>query len=512
MTAPVPVFSVATVAAALEQAGLLVARRGAIPEHARGIADDSRQVGPGGLFVAVRGAVRDGHDFLAAAEERGAAVVIVEDPARTALPALVVRAGRRAAAVAAAAAYGEPARTVSLVAVTGTNGKTTTVGILRHVLDGAGGRAASIGTLGVLLGSEGTPVPGGQGLTTPGPVELQRVLRALVDGGVRIVAMEVSSHSLDQHRVEGLAFDAAVFTNVTRDHLDYHGSMDAYFAAKARLVAYLKPNGAAVVNADDPAWGALPPAPRTVRFSGGGRAADVSALRVVPTPRGSEWALRVPEGRGEQVRLPLIGEFNIANAVGAAAAAHALGVEARTIADRLSSVPQVPGRLEILHERPTVLRDYAHTPDALARALDAVRPFATRRLIVVFGAGGDRDPGKRPLMGEVAAAKADLAIVTSDNPRTEDPERILDDIVAGMRGASYERIEDRRDAIRHALAAAEPDDVIVLAGKGHETYQIRGTTSYPFDEKVIVRELTASAADLSASSTSSTSNHGTGQP
>jgi len=240
VTASVPVFSLATVAAALEQAGLLVARRGAIPDQARGIADDSRQMQPGGLFVAVRGAVRDGHDFLPAAEERGAAVVIAEDPARTALPALVVREGRRAAAVAAAAAYGEPARALRLVAVTGTNGKTTTVGILRHLLDEVGSRAASIGTLGVLLGSEGTPVPGGQGLTTPGPVELQRVLRALVDGGARTVAMEVSSHSLDQHRVDGLAFDAAVFTNVTRDHLDYHGSMDAYFAAKARLVGYLK--------------------------------------------------------------------------------------------------------------------------------------------------------------------------------------------------------------------------------------------------------------------------------
>jgi len=483
-------FPVHQVAGALERAGLLVGRRGTLPEGAAGIADDSRSVQPGGLFVAVRGSARDGHDFLAAAEARGAAVVIVEDPSRTELPALVVREGRRAAAIAAAAAYGEPARALTLVAVTGTNGKTTTVGILRHVLDGEVGRAASIGTLGVLLGSEGVPVAGGQGLTTPGPVELQRVLRTLVDAGARAVAMEVSSHSLHQHRVDGVLFDAAVFTNFTRDHLDYHGTMEAYFAAKARLVEYLKPGGAAVVNADDDRWKELPPVPRAVRYSACARVADVYARRVTFAPRGSEWALHLPRQAAEKVRLPLIGDFNVANAVAAAAAASALGLDARTIAERLTRTPQVPGRLEIVHEHPTVLRDYSHTPDSLERALSAVRPFAKRRLIVVFGAGGDRDRGKRPLMGAAAEAGADLAIVTSDNPRTEDPERILDDIEAGMQRGNHERVEDRREAIRRALDAAGEDDVIVLAGKGHETYQIRGTTSYPFDEKVIVRELT----------------------
>jgi UDP-N-acetylmuramoyl-L-alanyl-D-glutamate--2,6-diaminopimelate ligase len=288
-----------------------------------------------------------------------------------------------------------------------------------------------------------------------------------------------------------VTFDAAVFTNLTRDHLDYHQTMQAYLAAKARLVEYLAPTGVAVVNADDDAWEVLPRPPRTLRFSAAGRAADVYARTVSYTPRGSEWSLHVPDAPAQAVRLPLIGDFNVANALGAAAAAYVLGADARTVAERLSTVPQVPGRLEIVHERPTVLRDYAHTPDALARALDAVRPFATRRLIALFGAGGDRDRGKRPLMGQVAEAKADYAIVTSDNPRTEDPERILDDIVAGMRGTNHERVEDRREAIRHALALAGADDVIVLAGKGHETYQIRGTTSYPFDERLIVKELTA---------------------
>jgi UDP-N-acetylmuramoyl-L-alanyl-D-glutamate--2,6-diaminopimelate ligase len=324
-------------------------------------------------------------------------------------------------------------------------------------------------------------------------VELQRLLRALIDAGVGTVAMEVSSHSLDQRRVDGLRFAAGVFTNLTRDHLDYHGTMERYLDAKARLVEYLAPGGAAVVNADDDAWRSLPPAPRTVRFSAGGRVADVYARRLAYTPRGSEWTLHVPGARAAKVRLPLIGDFNVANAVAAAATAHSLGMDAGEIAERLSGAPQVPGRLEVVGEQPTVLRDYAHTPDALERALDAVRPFATHRLIVVFGCGGDRDRGKRPLMGAIAAAKADLAIVTSDNPRTEDPERILDDIEAGMRepgAAPHERIEDRREAIERALAVAGGDDVVVLAGKGHETYQIRGTTSHPFDEKAIVHELT----------------------
>jgi UDP-N-acetylmuramoyl-L-alanyl-D-glutamate--2,6-diaminopimelate ligase len=486
-------FAVSDVAAALERAGLLAGTRGTLPARATDIADDSRRVEPGSLFIAVRGSARDGHEYLGAAAERGAAVAIVEDAERSTVPALVVREGRRAAAVAAAAAYGDPASRLTLIAVTGTNGKTTTVGILRHLLDGPGAGAASVGTLGVLRGSAGTPVPGGGGLTTPGPVELQRVLRALVDAGVRRVAMEVSSHSLDQRRVEGLEFDAAVFTNLTRDHLDYHGTMESYFGAKARLVEHLKAGGVAVVNADDEAWRALASAPRRVTFGSAERGADVRAERIEYTPRGSSFDLRAGSEAAERVTLPLIGDFNVANALGAAAAAWALGIPATRIARGLTTLPQVPGRLEIIHDRPTVLRDYAHTPDALERALAAVRPFARRRLIVLFGAGGDRDRGKRPLMGAAAERGADLAIVTSDNPRTEDPGTILDDIERGMNGKNHERIEDRRDAIRRALEIADPEDVILLAGKGHETYQIRGTTSYPFDEREVVRELAAEA-------------------
>ncbi|MEP7000152.1 MAG: UDP-N-acetylmuramoyl-L-alanyl-D-glutamate--2,6-diaminopimelate ligase, partial [bacterium] len=392
---------------------------------------------------------------------------------------------RRAAAIAAATFYGEPAKQLRLVGVTGTNGKTTTVGMLRHLLDESSSRCASIGTLGVLVGSEGIPLDGGSGLTTPGPVELQRVLRALYDTGVRTVVMETSSHALHQGRVEGLRFQAGVFTNLTRDHLDYHGTMEAYLAAKALLVSLLAADGAAVVNADDPAWAALAGAPRTVRFGMQGDG-DVRAEAVSVTPRGSAWALVIGDIERFPVHLPLIGDFNIANALAAAAAAWAMGTPGNVIARRLSTMPQVPGRLEIISESPIVLRDYAHTPDALERALAAVRPFTTHNLIVVFGCGGERDRGKRPEMGRIAQAGADLAIVTSDNPRTEDPGRIIDDIEAGMTPGRHERVEDRRDAIARAIHASKDGDVVLLAGKGHETYQIRGTVKSPFDERDIV--------------------------
>jgi UDP-N-acetylmuramoyl-L-alanyl-D-glutamate--2,6-diaminopimelate ligase len=486
MAGPAPV---ARIRAALERAGLLVSARGTLPEHIGAITDDSRKVVPGSCFVAVRGTAGDGHQYLPKVAASGATLVICEDAAGTELPALVVRDGRNAAAIAAAAFHDEPAAKLRFVGVTGTNGKTTTVGILRHLLDTPNARAASIGTLGVLLGSSGETVPGGAGLTTPGPIELQRILRQLVDLGVRTVAMEVSSHALHQRRVLGVRFDAAVFTNLTRDHLDYHGTMEAYLEAKALLVGLLNDGGTAVVNAYDESWAKLPNAPRKVRFGAAENDAEVQALHVQYMPRGSQWTLRTPSGEAE-VTLPLIGDFNVANALGAAAAGYALGMDTATIAQRLATAPQVPGRLELLHEQPTILRDYAHTPDALERALIAMRPFTPGKLIVLFGCGGDRDKGKRPLMAQVARAHADRIVVTSDNPRTEDPERILDDICAPLAAGTYERIEDRRNAIIRAIELADPvKDVVLLAGKGHETYQIRGATSYPFDEKVIVHEL-----------------------
>lgn len=486
-------ISLDAIAEAIQAKGLLVDRRGRLPKTVTFVTDDSRRVQAGALFVAVRGADRDGHAFLGAAEKGEAAVAIVEDPASTKLPALVVKSSREAAAIAGAVAAGWPARDLQLAGVTGTNGKTTTVNILRHLLDEPKAHSASIGTLGVLIGSEGKPHPGGSGLTTPGPIELQDLFRQLRESGVARVAMEVSSHALHQHRIDGLEFDVAVFTNFTRDHLDYHGSMQSYYDAKARLLDYLRPHGAAVVNLDEQAWNALPGERRRVTFSERVTTAEVHATNIRFTPRGSTWSLSLG-GERHDVSLPLIGDFNVPNALGAAAAAWALGLSGARIAEGLSAAPQVPGRLELISEAPAVLRDYAHTPDALDRALDAVRPFTKGRLICVFGCGGDRDKGKRPEMGAIAARKADLAIVTSDNPRTEDPEKILDDIESGMGGAKHERIEDRRAAIARAMDVAADGDVILLAGKGHEDYQVRGTTKLPFDERRIVEELRASMA------------------
>ena len=476
-----------------ETLGLLVERRGALPATVTLVTDDSRQVQPGALFVAVRGADRDGHAFLAEAEEKGAAAAIVENPDATTLPSLIVRSSRRAAAIAGAAAAGWPAREMQIVGVTGTNGKTTTVSILRHLLDDRKTRSASIGTLGVLIGSEGRAMAGGGGLTTPGPIELQQLFRRLLENGVGRLAMEVSSHALDQHRVDGVEFDVAVFTNITRDHLDYHGTMERYFRSKTMLLDHLRPHGTSVVNLDDPAWKGLPGERRRVTFSERVRSAEVHAADIHFTHRGSEWNLTLA-GESHRVSVPIIGDFNVANALGAAAAAWALGISGGIIAERLATTPQVPGRLELIAETPAVLRDYAHTPDALERALDAVRPFTKGRLILVFGCGGDRDKGKRPAMGAIAARKADVPIVTSDNPRTEDPETILNDIESGMSGVRHERIEDRRAAIARALEIAGDEDVVLLAGKGHEIYQVRGTNKLPFDERTIVQELLAGGA------------------
>jgi UDP-N-acetylmuramoyl-L-alanyl-D-glutamate--2,6-diaminopimelate ligase len=485
-------FQLSQLLEALESAGLLVETRGQLPQLVEGISDDSRYVAPDSLFIAVRGSVRDGHDYLGAAEKAGATVTMVEDAARTKLPAIVVREGRKAAATAAGAAYGNPSRELRMIGITGTNGKSTTAGILRHLLDSPGSRAASIGTLGVLLGTEAEVVPGGADLTTPGPVELQRVLRVLVDRDVKTVAMEVSSHSLDQRRIDGLAFDAAIFTNLTRDHLDYHHTMEAYFHAKARLMEYLKPDGTAVINIDDSNWASLPDTRRKILFGEGARA-NVRATNVRFSPSGSAWQLNYGT-KNIPVRLPLIGDVNVHNALGAVAVGLVLGVELDDFAAGLASLPQVPGRLEVIAQNPTVLRDYAHTPDAIERALAAIRPFTKGRIILVFGCGGDRDQGQRAEMGRAAEAGADLVIITNDNPRTENPEAILDDIESGMTPGKHERITKRKSAIAHALGEATNDDVVLLAGKGHETYQIIGTTKLPFDEKLIVRELLAGTA------------------
>lgn len=453
-----------------------------------GIADDSRRVEPGGLYCAWRGTVVDSHDFVGAARQAGAAAVLVERPVPDAgIPQVVVRDGRRAASVAAAAMYGDPQRELRVIGVTGTNGKTTTVWILQHLL-AEHEPSAALGTLGVVL-EDRSVLEGSGDLTTPGPVALARTLRALRDRGVRSLALEASSHALDQGRLHALRFDAAVFTNLSRDHLDYHGTLERYRAAKLSLCDLLKSDGCAVVNADDPAWlDVEKSAPRVMRFSSNAEA-DVRACDVALNGAGARFTI---EYRGARVaaRLPLLGSFNVQNALGATAAVVALGAPLDGAVGRLATVPQVPGRLERIADAPCpVLRDYAHTPDALESALATLRPLVRGRLIVVFGAGGDRDAGKRPLMGAAAERGADYAIVTSDNPRTEDADRIIDEIVAGMAGEPSARITDRRAAIAHALDVARPEDMVLLAGKGHETYQIQGTRKLPFDERIVVDEL-----------------------
>lgn len=469
----------------LRRADLLVSapERGPDP---LGLGVDSRTASPGMLYIAVRGSQADGHRFVADAVGRGAAAIVVESSQTSAVPEIVVRDGRRSALILGSAWFGHPGRCLTLVGVTGTNGKTTTTGLIRHLLNQQH-TAGSIGTLGAYDG-EGNVVPSTAGiLTTPGPIDLHATLATMLTRGVHHVVMETSSHSLDQGRLDGLAFSAAVFTNFTRDHLDYHGAMETYLASKLRLSALLRPGGSEVVNIDEPAWRVLPDRRPRLTF-GLHAAADVRATGVTLDAAGSRFRLTGRFGTDE-VTLPLLGDFNVANALAAAATALALEQPLDQVVVRLATAPQVPGRMERIADTPcVVLRDYAHTPDALARALTTLRPLTAGRLIVVFGCGGDRDRGKRPLMGRIAADLADLAIATSDNPRTEDPERIIDDIEEGMAGQSHLRIVDRLTAIHTALAEGKTGDTILLAGKGHETYQIIGSSKIDFDEREIVQK------------------------
>ncbi len=470
----------------LRRGDLLVSAPGELPALT-GIGVDSRSIRPGMLYIAVRGSQADGHRYVGDAVGRGAAAVAVEQPQNAGVPEVVVRDGRRAALALGAAWYDYPARRLTLLGVTGTNGKTTTTGLLKHLFNERE-TAASIGTLGAFDGKD-EPIESTAGsLTTPGPIDLQATLAELVARGTTHVAMEASSHSLDQGRLDGLVFAAGVFTNLTRDHLDYHGTMDAYLAAKLRLTTLLGPRGLEVVNLDDGAWRALPLRAPRITF-GLDPAADVHASGVVLDASGSRFEIGGRFGTAE-ASLPLLGDFNVANALAAAACALGLGHGLDDVVARLALTPQVPGRMERISEIPcTVLRDYSHTPDSLERALATLKPLTRGRLIVVFGCGGDRDRGKRPIMGRIAAQGADLAVVTSDNPRTEDPATIIDEVEHGMGSVPHWRISDRMEAIQAALEEARTGDTLLLAGKGHETYQVLGTEKVPFDEREIVNRL-----------------------
>lgn len=452
-----------------------------------GVTADSREVKPGMVYIAVRGSQADGHQFLPDAIRKGATAVVVEKADGLTAPAIVVRDGRLAALTLGRFWYDNPGQSLTLLGVTGTNGKTTTTALVRHLFN-RHNTAGSIGTLGAFDG-EGQPVKSTAGsLTTPGPIDLQATLATMVARGVTHVAMETSSHSLDQGRLDGLTFAAGIFTNLTRDHLDYHGTMESYLVAKMRLDSLLGLDGVQVVNVDDPAWELLPRRQKRITC-GFSPTAMVRAVAPELGNAGSTFLLATPQGNAP-IRLPLLGEFNISNALAAAATALGLGRPLAEVAERLDQAPQVPGRMERIAERPSVvLRDYAHTPDALERALQSLRPVTPGRLIVVFGCGGERDRGKRPVMGRIAATLADLAIVTSDNPRREAPDLIIDEVEQGMGSTPHQRFTDRRAAIAAALDAAREKDTVLLAGKGHETYQVIGTEKVPFDEASIVREL-----------------------
>jgi len=450
------------------------------------LAFDHRAAGPGSLFFCVRGATRDGHDLAPDAVARGAAALVVERPLGLGVPEVVVGDARAAMAELAARFAGDPTATLRTVGITGTNGKTTTAFLLRGLLEAAGVQTGLLGTVTSVVGGAERAVRH----TTPEAIDLQPTFAEMLAAGDEACVMEVSSHALQLRRADAIHWAAAIFTNLTQDHLDFHPTMEAYFLAKRRLFAAAG-TGARVANADDPCGRRLAAEfPGTVTF-GLAAGADLRAADLECGATGSAFVAHTPDGVLD-VRLPLPGRFNVLNALGALAAALALGVAPGVAAAALARAGRVPGRFEPVEAgQPfAVLVDYAHTPDSLDNVLRAARELAgpARRVLCVFGAGGDRDRGKRPLMGQVAARLSDLAIVTSDNPRSEDPEAILDQIEAGM-GAAHEREVDRRAAIERAVALAEPGDVVVIAGKGHEQGQeFAGGRREPFDDRVVASE------------------------
>lgn len=466
----------------------------------RDVVEDSRRATPGCLFVARQGTRADGERFVYDAVGRGAAAVLsgraVEPAAGSALTLLAARHPGAVLGPLAQRFHGDPGRGMRLVGVTGTNGKTTVCHLIHQMLRRAGARCGLIGTVQVNDGAAPRPAE----MTTPGAVDLARMLAAMRDNGCRAAVLEVSSHALHQGRTDGIPFEVGVFTNLTGDHLDYHGTLEDYAAAKAILFERLSPAGRAVVNADDPGSQRMTAGCRAevLTVSLDDRARRSASCRATigrRTISSSEVVFTGPWGAVE-LALPLTGRHNVLNALSAAAACWALGLDAAALGEGLAGCSAPPGRLEPVTAESDpfcVLVDYAHTDDALANVLQALRPLVPSggRLRVVFGCGGDRDRSKRPRMAAVAAGIADEMIVTSDNPRTEDPETIIDEILTGVpraRLGGMTRIACRRSAIEHALERTEPGDVVLIAGKGHEPYQIIGTEKRPFDDRLVAAE------------------------
>jgi UDP-N-acetylmuramoyl-L-alanyl-D-glutamate--2,6-diaminopimelate ligase len=470
---------------------------GAVPlsdPEITGITADSRQVRPGFLFAALKGAATDGRRFAGEAVAKGAVAILTDEPSALALDAsarhgvaiLADPNPQRRLALFASRFY--PLRPKTIAAVTGTNGKTSVAHFTREIWQTLGHQSASLGTLGQIVGGERHP----GALTTPDPVALHRTLSELAGHGVDHAAIEASSHGLAQFRLDGIEFAAAAFTNLTRDHLDYHGDMESYRAAKDRLfTTLLAPGGTAVINADSPEFSRLAALVgkrgRKIIAYGASEAADLRLVSREPSRHGQRVGLDL-YGEFYTVELPLIGDFQAMNVLAGLGLAIATGSEVATATATLEALTTVPGRMQLVGEKngAAIFVDYAHTPDALATVLAAARPHAAGRLVVVFGAGGDRDPGKRPLMGRACAEAADLLYVTDDNPRSEEPAAIRRAVLAAAPHAT--EIGDRRSAIYAAIDALQPGDVLVIAGKGHETGQIVGRETLPFDDVAVAAE------------------------
>ena len=456
-----------------------------------GITADSRQVRPGMLFVAIPGFTRDGHEFVADAISRGAVAVAVERNVVVpdGISRIVVSSSREALAHLSSAFFRHPSRQLSVIGITGTNGKGTTAYLIEAMLSRAGRPCGIIGTMGAKIGDTTIDLE----RTTPEAPELQRLLSEMVHDGMRYVAVEVASHALALHRVTDMKFAAAVFTNLTQDHLDFHKTFDEYRATKGQLFGMVEPDGVSVVNADDPEGTAMAAASRArVVTYGIASNADVRARDVRLHLAGAEFRVESPHGSAT-VRSRLHGRFNVYNSLAAITVAQWAGVSLDGAVPTLESFAGVPGRFEALNQGQPfgVVVDYAHTPDGLQNVLQTAKDFVRGRTIVVFGCGGDRDRTKRPIMGRLAAQLADIAVVTSDNPRTEEPVAIIEEILAGIRERDTAKIEvepDRRKAIYRAIEVARPGDMVIIAGKGHEPYQEIKGVKHPFDDRVIARD------------------------
>ncbi|EXX91688.1 UDP-N-acetylmuramoylalanyl-D-glutamate--2,6-diaminopimelate ligase [Paenibacillus darwinianus] len=478
---------------------LLTAKQEGGEAQITGIETDSRKVKPGDLFICLPGHTVDGHDYAQDAVDRGATALVVQRRLDAAVPQIVVKDSRLAMAVMAGLFYGNPSERMKLIGVTGTNGKTTVTYLVEKIMQGAGFPAGVIGTIERRYAGRTFPMSG----TTPEALDLQRYLHDMAEAGTAYCAMEVSSHALEQGRVKGCHFRTVVFTNLTQDHLDYHGTMERYAAAKELLFARLgntypaeaERRSYAVLNADDGASASFTRATSAeVITYGVDREADIRASDIRITATGTSF--HVATFRGEtDITLRMVGKFNVYNALAALGAALIEGISLEAAKASLEAVPGVPGRVEAVDAGQSfaVVVDYAHTPDGLENVLKAVREFAARKVYCVFGCGGDRDRTKRPIMGRIAASYADYVIVTSDNPRTEEPHAILADIEAGLQADGvpaerYELIADRRAAIEKAVEMASPDDVVLIAGKGHETYQIIGKETFDFDDRLVAEQ------------------------